>query len=101
MKSIKKQFIMSKKAILSTVFAIALVAVAGFGINKSMNSGTNLSNLALANVEALAFIEWGPDPEVGTFCDLSCYGGGYCWAIRLTWGLPCERTGYPYHYCKC
>lgn len=54
MKSIKKQFIMSKKAILSTVFTIALVAVAGFGINKSVNNNINLNDLALANVEALA-----------------------------------------------
>lgn len=50
---------MTKKAILSSVFAIALVAVAGMGISKSVNHNANLSDLALANVEALAQSEAG------------------------------------------
>ncbi|MDD4158720.1 MULTISPECIES: NVEALA domain-containing protein [Proteiniphilum] len=54
---------MTKKTILSSIFAIALVAVAGMGITKSVNNDANLSDLALANVEALA------DSESG--------GGGY------------------------
>ncbi|MDD3968181.1 MULTISPECIES: NVEALA domain-containing protein [unclassified Proteiniphilum] len=45
---------MSKKTVLSSIFAIALVTVAGMGINKSVNKDTALSNLALSNVEALA-----------------------------------------------
>ena len=40
--------------ILSGVFALALFATAGFGVNKSMKSNTNLNDLALSNVEALA-----------------------------------------------
>lgn len=43
-----------KKRILSGLFALALLATAGYGVNKSMKSETDLSNLALANVEALA-----------------------------------------------
>ncbi|ULB33759.1 NVEALA domain-containing protein [Proteiniphilum propionicum] len=43
-----------KKKILSGVFALALLATAGYGVNKSMNGNANLNDLALANVEALA-----------------------------------------------
>ena len=43
-----------KKKILSGVFALALLATAGFGVNKSMNGNADLNDLALANVEALA-----------------------------------------------
>ena len=60
---------MSKKAILSSIYTIALVTIAGFGINKSVNSNVNLSNLALANVEASAQLENGCDE-----CYLDNYG---------------------------
>lgn len=43
-----------KKKILSGLFALALLATAGYGVNKSTKSNVNLSDLALANVEALA-----------------------------------------------
>ena len=43
-----------KKVLLSSIFAVALIATAGYGVNKSMKSDANLSDLALANVEALA-----------------------------------------------
>ena len=46
-----------KKKILSGVFALALHATAGFGVNKSMKSDVKLSDLALVNVEALAINE--------------------------------------------
>ena len=48
-----------KKKILSGVFALALHATAGFGVNKSMSNKAQLSDLALANVEALADSESG------------------------------------------
>jgi len=41
---------MTKKTILSGIFAIALVAVAGMGINRSVNNDANLSDFALVNV---------------------------------------------------
>jgi hypothetical protein len=43
-----------KKKILSGIFALALLVAAGYGVNKSMKSDVSLSDLALANVEALA-----------------------------------------------
>jgi len=49
-----------KKRILSGVFALALMATVGYGVNKSMNNDANLSDLALANVEALAQGETNP-----------------------------------------
>ena len=48
-----------KKKILSGVFALALFVIAGFGVNKSMSNKAQLSDLALANVEALAQDEGG------------------------------------------
>lgn len=90
-----------RKKFFSGVFALALLATAGWGVNKSMSNDSNLTGLALANLEALAYIEWGPDPEIGTYCDLDCYDGGQCWRIIWTWNLPCERTGNPYDFCRC
>lgn len=43
-----------KKKILMGAFALALLVTAGFGVNKSMKSDADLSDLALLNVEALA-----------------------------------------------
>lgn len=54
-----------KKKVLSCLFALALLATAGFGVNKSMNSDAKLSDLALANVEALANSE----QSTGITCD--------------------------------
>lgn len=71
---------MSKKTIMSGFLAIAMVAVVGMGINKSVKAETNISDLALSNVEALAQNEGGgkmtincrygsiaKDPNEGTF----------------------------------
>ena len=52
-----------KKKILSGVFALVLLATAGLGVHKSMKSDADLSDLALANVEALANGEF-PEPTV-------------------------------------
>ena len=43
-----------KKKVLSGVFALAPLATAGWGVNKSMSNDAGLSDLALSNVEALA-----------------------------------------------
>ena len=43
-----------KNKILSVIFTLALLATAGFGVQKSMKGNAGLSDLALANVEALA-----------------------------------------------
>ena len=77
-----------KKKILSGLFALALLATAGLGVSKSMNGNADLSDLALANVEALAQSE----------------GGGGCrWATRETWQgweAICISTGVGYD-CTC
>ena len=43
-----------RKKVFSGVFALALLATAGWGMNKSMSNEAGLSDLALANVQALA-----------------------------------------------
>ena len=43
-----------RKRILSGLFALALLATAGYGVQKTMKSEAGLSDLAFANVEALA-----------------------------------------------
>lgn len=48
-----------RKSIFSSVFALALRATTGWGVNKSMSNDAGLSDLALANVEALAAGESG------------------------------------------
>jgi len=58
-----------KRKVLSGLFALALLATAGYGVNKSMNSDANLSDLALSNVEALANGEF---PEYTTVCIHDC-----------------------------
>ena len=70
-----------RKKILSGVFALALLATAGLGVHKSMNSDANLSDLALANVEALAQGENGGEredcvPAYDICCELVIYPDG-------------------------
>ena len=43
-----------KKKILSGIFALALLIATGYGVNQSMKSDAAFSDMALANVEALA-----------------------------------------------
>ncbi len=70
---------MSKKTILSTVFAVAMMAIVGIGVNKSVNNDTALSDLVLANVEALANGEGNTPPTY------NCPGGSKeC--VRVTRG---------------
>lgn len=57
-----------KKKVLSGLFALAFLATVGFGVNKSMKSDANLSDLTLSNVEALANGEGSPNLECSTLC---------------------------------
>lgn len=43
-----------KKKILSSIFAVALLATIGWGVNKSIKSDTSFNELTLRNIEALA-----------------------------------------------
>lgn len=52
-----------KKRILSGIFAFAFLVTVGMGVDKSMKSDAGLSDLALANVEALAQNENGNGNE--------------------------------------
>lgn len=58
-----------KKKILLGIFALAIIASVGFGMNKSVKSDANLSDLAMANIEALANNEGG-----GNVGEIPCYG---------------------------
>lgn len=75
-----------KKKVLSGIFALALSATAGYGVNKSMKSDTGLSYLALTNVEALADTESGGgkyyDCQQGTE---SSHGTRELWCGTCAW----------------
>ena len=58
-----------KIKIFSGIFALALLATAGWGVNRSMSNDSGLSDLALANVKALAKNE---SPQPGE----PCYSNG-------------------------
>ena len=66
-----------RKKVFSGVFALALLATAGWGVNKSMSNDASLSDLALSNVEALA------DGESGGSFDCP---GGRKECVRVTRG---------------
>ncbi|SFL51664.1 NVEALA domain-containing protein [Proteiniphilum acetatigenes] len=51
-----------KKKLLSGIFALALLVTTGYGVSQNVKSDTDLSDLALMNVEALA------QGETGTPC---------------------------------
>jgi hypothetical protein len=51
----------------STIFALAFLITAGYGVSKSMNGNADLNDLALSNGEALAQNENPPNV-------IPCYG---------------------------
>ena len=82
-----------KKMILSSIFAVAFIAIAGYGVNKSMNSYAGLNELALKNVIALANIENPDSGEEGSDDGCKAYtnsaikenlpSGGYMWTLNV------------------
>lgn len=54
-----------KKKILSGIFALALLATTGYGVNRGMKSNADLSDITLANVETLAQTEIGDCTVIG------------------------------------
>lgn len=60
-----------KTKILRGVFALAVTVATGYGVNQSMQKDTDLSEMALSNVEALAWFEGG-DGDGNT---IGCPGG--------------------------
>jgi hypothetical protein len=59
---------MNKKVLLSGLFVLALLATAGYGVNQKVKSNAYLSDLALANVEALAQTETSDEFYQATGC---------------------------------
>ena len=72
-----------KTKILGGIFALAVMVATGYGVNRSMQKDTDLSEMALKNVEALADNEigngrwivtvyspshWRCDPDGGASC---------------------------------
>lgn len=56
-----------RKKILSGLFALTLLVATGYGVRENRRSETNLSDLALRNVEALASGESGSS-DCATYC---------------------------------
>jgi hypothetical protein len=65
-----------RKKVLSGLFALALLATAGYGVNQKVKSNANLSDLALANVEALAGGESGGGNGSCKWKRIDCPGWG-------------------------
>ena len=85
-----------KKKILSGLFALALLATAGLGVHKSLNGNANLSDLALANVEALANGESGGGGNTEKLVSYPCKNmneGSGCGNIGQT-GPSCSIKRY-------
>lgn len=87
-----------KKHLLRIVCAVAVAAIAGYGVY-THKKGTQVSNLTLANVEALARYEL---PEVTIECGRT---QGECWQPaeicmkgEIT-DFRCERTDDTMRYC--
>ncbi|WP_019541469.1 NVEALA domain-containing protein [Proteiniphilum acetatigenes] len=73
-----------KKKILSGISALALLIVTAYGVNRSMKSDANLSDLAMNNVEALAQGEINPDncPYSQSICIV---GNGWIYLGKRIW----------------
>ena len=90
-----------KKIILSSICAVALLATAGYGVNKSMNSNASLSDLALMNVEALAHLEdgcdechsenYGREPRTES-CRLDLGGGWFTASVRRVCDITADAS---------
>lgn len=76
-----------KRKILGIFTVIAIAAVAGYNVYTSMNKEIQLSDLALANVEALAQREWGQGMPTYCFINKSVW---YCIMQRGDTACYCE-----------
>lgn len=89
-----------KKKVLSGLFAIAVLIATGYGVNRSMKSDISLSDLALANVEALAKYENDPPSrDKWTRMSLQCLdskgnptGKSYFGCIKTGYSDSCTST---------
>lgn len=87
-----------KKRFFYVLFGAAIVSAAAWNVGQSLNKSKHkmaLNDVALANVEALAY----ELPEVTVTCGISCR---QCWKLRDYFGNGfslCERTEDPSNYC--
>ena len=90
-----------KKIVLSSIFAVALLVTAGYGVNRSIMSDANLSDLALKNVEALAHLEdgcdnchldnYGREPRTES-CKLDLGGGWFTGSVRRVCDITADAS---------
>lgn len=64
-----------RKKNLSGLFALTLLITTGYGVQKSMKNDVGLSDLALANVEALADNESGEGQRITCYNNLEGFQG--------------------------
>ncbi len=69
-----------KAKISGGIFALAVTIATGYGVNKSMQHDADLSEIALSNVEALAWGESGEDGDFEIVCDAY---EGVCWGLKF------------------
>lgn len=83
-----------KKKFLKGVTATVVVALVGYGVSRSVNnSNTELNDLVLANVEALAFYEsGGKNTGPGEVVDCKGLGTGNKKVCLSTNTNPCSET---------
>ena len=86
-----------KKKIILGFAVLAIAAVAAFNVNLNTNQKSDMSLLALANVEALADGEINPSNCPGGYCNWSDSWGNKCSACCPTGKDPiCNSYG-----CEC
>ena len=89
-----------KKRPLSGLFALALLATTAVGVAESKKSEAAMSDLAMANVEALAFYEDGNGTKVGYCYIEQPFAGTYGWKVfcnsntNASTIYPCEAQSY-------
>ncbi len=91
-----------KKKIVGVMLVVAVAMLAGYNVYRS-HTNVELSDLALANIEALASTsEGGEGGEGGITCNQSKHTSpGYCWAylgndcfrMSIRWN-DCDFVGY-------
>ena len=86
------------KKVFSIIGLAAIGAAMVFSANIGLRSDVFLSDLALANVEALARTEIYGDQ----WCNTECYyPPGRCWRNTSFFGISCQRVGDPQYECYC
>ena len=86
------------KNLVKTVAVVAIACVVALKAYDKQNM--NISDVVLANVEALAELE-GDNHEVVVLCSRSCGDGiGRCWT-GIDDTIYCKFSGYQHNFCIC